>query len=149
MSQVSRYMIRPEVWNSIFTLFLDSFLISNDKNKLNAYVQSIFTPTERIMFAKRFAACILLTKGHDYRSVASILRMSPPTIAKMSFKIKYEAEGLSRVIEEILKKQARNIFWEEIKGLLDLPTKSSIKSATRLKRNASRNRKIAELKETF
>src|SRR3989344_3327737 len=132
MTQVSKFMIRPEVWDRIFNTFLDSFLFAKDKNKLNAYVQSIFTPTERIMFAKRFAACILLSKGHDYRGVARILRMSPPTIAKMNFKIKYEGEGLMPIVEDTLRKQAKSVFWEELKDLLDMPTKGSLKSARRV-----------------
>lgn len=138
-------MIRPDVWNSIFNMFIDSFLLIKDKNKLEGYIQSIFTPTERIMFAKRFAACILLSKGHDYRSVAHILRISPPTIAKMSYKLKYEADGLMPVIERTLRKQAKEIVWDEIKDLLDIPTKSSLKSIDRKRRDHKR-RKVIERK---
>ena len=149
MAQVSKFMIRPEVWERIFNMFLDSFLFSRNKNKLNAYVQSIFTPTERIMFAKRFAACILLSKGHDYRSVARTLRMSLATIAKMNFKLKYEGEGLSPIIEDTLKEQAKNVFKEEIKDLFDLPIKGTLKSPERLKRVSKRGAKIERIKNTF
>ncbi len=149
MAQVSKFMIRPEVWERIFNMFLDSFLFSRNKNKLNAYVQSIFTPTERIMFAKRFAACILLSKGHDYRSVARTLRMSLATIAKMNFKLKYEGEGLSPIIEDTLKEQAKNVFKEEIKDLFDLPIKGTLKSPERLKRVSKQGAKIERIKNTF
>ena len=149
MPQVSKFLIRPEAWNRIFNMFLDSFLFAKDKDKLNAYVQSIFTPTERIMLAKRFAACILLCKGQDYRSVARILRMSLTTIGKMNFKIKYEGEGLMPIIEDTLRKQAKGVFWEELKDLLDLPSKSSLKSPDRLKRISTRRRKIETIKREF
>src|SRR3990167_3283159 len=149
MTQVSKFMIRPEVWDRIFNTFLDSFLFAKDKNKLNAYVQSIFTPTERIMFAKRFAACILLSKGQDYRSVARILRMSPPTIAKMNFKLKYEGDGLLPIIEDTFKKQSIDIFWEEVQGLLDLPSKGSLKSPNRLISKKERRNKIMQIKNEF
>jgi len=142
-------MIRPEVWDRIFNMFLDSFLFAKDRNKLNGYVQSIFTPIERIMFAKRFAACILLTKGHDYRSVARILRMSLATISKMNFKLKYEGEGLMPVIEDTLRKQARSAIKEEIKDLFDLPTKGSLRSPERAKRILKRREKIERIKSEF
>lgn len=149
MPQVSKFMIRPEVWDRIFGMFLDSFLFAKDRNKLNGYVQSIFTPIERIMFAKRFAACILLTKGHDYRSVAKILRMSLTTISKMNFKLKYEGEGLMPIIEDTLRKQARSVVKEEIKDLFDLPTKGSLKSPERAKRILKRREKIERIKSEF
>lgn len=149
MTQVSKFIIRPEVWDRIFSMFLDSFLFAKDKDKLSAYVQSIFTPTERIMFAKRFAACILLSKGHEYRSVARILRMSLTTISKMNFKIKYEGEGLMPIIKDTLRKQAKTVSKEEIKDLLDLPTKGSLRSSERAKRIASRKSKIERIKSEF
>lgn len=142
-------MIRPEVWDKIFDMFLDSFLFSKDKNKLNGYVQSIFTPTERIMLAKRFAACILLAKGHEYRSVARILRMSLTTISKMNFKLKYEGEGLMPIVEDTFRKQAKSVFKEEIKDLFDLPIKSSFRSPERAKRVSKRKRKIERIKSEF
>lgn len=149
MPQVSKFMIRPEVWDRIFNMFLDTFLFAKDKNKLNGYVQSIFTPTERIMFAKRFAACVLLAKGHDYRSAARILRMSLTTISKMNFKIKYEGEGLMPIIEDTLREQAKSVFKEEIKDLFDLPTKGSLKSPERAKRISKRRKKIERMKREF
>ncbi|MFV1917437.1 MAG: Trp family transcriptional regulator [Patescibacteria group bacterium] len=149
MPQVSKFMIRPEVWDRIFNMFLDSFLFAKDKNKLNAYIQSIFTPTERIMFAKRFAACILLAKGHDYRSVARTLRMSLTTISKMNFKLRYEGEGLMPIIEDTFRKQAKLVVKEEIKDLFDFPTKSSLKSHERAKRVKGRRKKIESIKSEF
>lgn len=150
MPQVSKFIIRPEVWDMIFDMFLDSFLfVQKDKDKLSAYIQSIFTPTERIMFAKRFAAIILLAKGHDYRSVARTLRMSLTTISKMNFKLNYEGERLTPIIEDTLRKQAKSILKEELKDLFDFPTKSSFKSPERVKRLIKRRRKIERIKNQF
>src|SRR3989344_979732 len=149
MTQVSRFMIRPELWERIFNMFLYSFLFAKDKNKLNGYVQSIFTPTERIMLAKRFAACILLFKGHDYRNVARILRMSLTTISKMNFKLKYEGEGLMPIIEDTLRKQAKSVVKEEIKDLFDLPTKASLRSPERAKGLLDRRKKIERMRDEF
>lgn len=149
MPQVSKFIIKPKVWDRIFDMFLDSFLFAKDKNKLHGYVQSIFTPTERIMFAKRFAACILLAKGQDYRSVARTLRMSLTTISKMNFKLKYEGEGLMPIIEDTFRKQSKSVFKEEMKDLFDFPTKGSLKSPERAKRISARKKKIERIKSEF
>ncbi len=148
MTQVSKYLIKPEVWDRIFDMFLESFLAAKNKNSLNGFVHSIFTPTERIMLAKRFAACVLLAKGNDYRSVARVLRMSPPTIAKMSFKLKYEGEGLMPIIENALRKQEKSILWEEFKNLSDLPSKGG-SDAERGKRKPAHRQKIDRIKGRF
>ncbi len=149
MTQVSKVALKQETWDKIFDLFLDTVLRIKDKNKLNGFLQSVLTPTERIMVAKRLAATVLLAKGHEYDSIRRTLRLSPPTIAKMSFKLKYEGEELHPIIEDILRRQARDILGEELKGILDLPTKGSLKSPDRLKREHQRKVRIEEIKRRF
>ena len=53
------------------------------------------------------------------------------------------------VIEDILRKQAAQIIWKEIEGLLDIPTKGSLKSPERFKRNIFREQMIREIKSEF
>ena len=67
----------------------------------------------------------------------------------MSLKVKYEGKGLFPVIEDILRKQAAQIIWKEIEGLLDIPTKGSLKSPERFKRNIFREQMIREIKSEF
>lgn len=125
MTQVSRFRLRPDIWEKIFNLFLDTLLSLKKKEKLNAFVYDFFTPTERIVFAKRLAIAVLLAKGNDYSEIRKILRVTPVTISKMSFHLQYEGRGLVPVVEEILKKDATSILWEELLDLLDLPGKGN------------------------
>ena len=90
-----------------------------------------------------------MAKGHDYVSIRQILRVSPPTIAKLSLKIKYGGEGLNPVIEDIFRKEASQIIWKEIEGFFDVPAKGSLKSPERFVRNIKRKQKISELKSEF
>ncbi len=145
MSQVSKFLIRPELWDRIFNLFISSLFDIKDKEKLKDFIESFFTPTERIVFAKRLAAAVMIAKGTDYRTIKDTLRISPPTIARMSLKIKYEEKGIVPVIENILRKDSVKILWEEIQELLDIPVKG--KSWSEMgKRKYLRKRKIADLK---
>ncbi|KKR73183.1 MAG: hypothetical protein UU16_C0028G0005 [Candidatus Woesebacteria bacterium GW2011_GWA2_40_7] len=130
-------------------LFVSTLANQTNNKKLSEFFDDFFSPTEKIMFAKRLAAAVLLAKNHDYQSIHEILRISPPTIAKLSLKIKYGGEGLKPVIEDIFKKEANQIVWKEIESLFDLPTKGNIKSPERFKRNLKREQKIREIKSEF
>ncbi|MEK7470434.1 MAG: hypothetical protein AAB622_00295 [Patescibacteria group bacterium] len=149
MTKVSRLPLRQDVWDRIFSLFVGTLADQRDKKKLSKFIDDFFSPTEKIMFSKRLAAAVLVAKGHDYVSIRQILRVSPPTIAKLSLKIKYGGEGLNPVIESIFKKQASQIIWEEIESLFDVPTKGNLKSPARFVRNIKRKQKIRELKSEF
>ena len=144
MTQVSRFRLRPEVWGRIFDLFLGTLISFKNKKDLEAFVHDFFTPTERIVFAKRLAVAVLLAKGNDYKEIRQLLRVTPITISKMSYHLQYEGAGLTPVIERILKKDATRVLWEELLGLLDLPIKGSKVSAWK-KRKVKRRRKIYEV----
>ena len=145
MSQVSKFIVTPQVWEKIFNLFVDAILGIKNRNELKGFIGNFFTPTEKIMFAKRFAAAVMLAKGTDYNTIRRTLRISPPTIARMSFRIKYEGEGMSPVIERALSKDAARILLEELSGLFDIPGKG--KSLASIgKRKFERRRKIARLR---
>lgn len=149
MTKVSRLPLRTDVWNRIFDLFISTLADQKDKKKLSKFVDDFFSPTEKIMLAKRLALAVLLAKGHDYESIRRTLRVSPPTIAKLSLKIQYGGEGLKPVIGDILSKQASQIIWKEIEDLFDLPTKGNLKSPERLKRQIKRSKEISKLKSEF
>ncbi len=141
--------MRSDVWERVFNLFVNTLSDQHDKVRLSKFIDDFFSPTEKIMFAKRLAAAVLLSKGHDYQSIRNILRVSPPTIAKLSLKIQYGGEGLKPVIEGIFKKQSSQIVWKEIESLFDLPSKGNLKSPERFVRSLKREQKIKEIKSEF
>ena len=145
MTQVSRVPLRREIWERIFSLFIDTFVRIKERDKLERFIGNFFTPTERIMFAKRLAAGVMIAKGQNYLTIRRVLKLSPPTIAKMSFRVKYEGEGLNPVIEDILKDHAKQVVWEEIMSLFDMPTKGAGFGVWR-KRKFERRSKIRSLK---
>ena len=148
MTKVSRLPLRQDIWEKIFDLFISTLVSIKNKKRLEGFVGNFFSPTERIMFAKRLAAAVMVAKGNDYQTIRQVLRISPPTIAKMSFRVRYEGEGLMPVIENILKKDATKILWEEIKDLIDVPTKG-VNWSRMGKRKFKRRMKIQELKKKF
>ena len=148
MTKISRMPIRQDLSERVYQLLIETISNLKMKSEVEGFVNSIFTPTERIMFAKRLAAALFLAKGHDYMEVRRILKLSPPTIAKMSFRLRYEGEHLMLLIENILRRQRTKIIWEEIKDLLDMPIRGQSKGA-REKRKYLRRKKIAEIVSEF
>ena len=149
MTKVSRLELRSDVWDRVFSLFVRTLADQKDEKQLSKFIDDFFSPTEKIMFAKRLAATVLLAKGHNYASIRRILRVSPPTIAKLSLKIKYGGEGLNLVIGDIFRNEASQIIWKDVESLFDLPTKGNLKSPSRFIRNKKREQKIREIKSEF
>lgn len=149
MTKISRLPLRSDVWDRIFNLFVSTLADQKDKRKLSKFIDDFFSPTEKIMFAKRLALAVLVAKGHDYESIRRVLRVSPPTIAKLSLKIQYGGEGLKPVIDDIFNKQVSQIIWREIEDLFDVPIKGNLKSPERFKRKIKRSQEIETLKSEF
>lgn len=145
MPQVSKFMLKPEVWEKIFDLFSDTFLRIKDKEKLNNFFDSFFSPTEKIMLAKRLAIAVLLAKGNDYQTIRNTLRVTSGTISKVNLLMKSKNSGLKRAVEYILDKDSGKLFWQEIINLLDYPHKGGGWYEMD-KRKRSRRVKIKELK---
>ncbi len=148
MTKVSKLPLQKDLLNRIFELFIETVVGIYNKKTSESFVYEFFTPAERIMFAKRLAACVLLTKGYTYQQISSKLKMSPTTITRLNYWVTHEGKGINRVVDQIIKRQKREILIEEISDLFDLPRKQ-IYSSERLKRKAKRERKIGELKESY
>ena len=147
MTQVSKRPVEEEVWERIFDIYLAS-LTSLSKKELEAFFEDFYTPTEKIMFAKRFACAVLLVKGKDYKTIMDTLKITPPTVAKISMHIKYSGRGLMPAVKKALNKQSIQVVIEELKDFIDLP-KKQIFSSARLKRHYERERKISRIKSTL
>lgn len=145
MTQVSRFMLKPEVWEKIFDLFSDTFLRIKDKKRLNTLFDNFFSPTEKIMLSKRLAIAVLLAKGNDYQSIRNTIRETDGTIAKVNLLLKSNDRGLYTTVKEILKRDAGKIFWKEISNILDYPQKGTNWSNMG-KRKFQRKKEIQELK---
>lgn len=149
MTKVSRIPLRDDVWERIFKLFIETTADLKDKKLLISFIDDLYTPTEKIMLAKRLATAVLLSKGHSYTEVGQALRISSPTIAKISLKIKYTEGGLKDIINKILLKQSVQILWKEVEDLFDLPIPQTLKSPERFIRKLKREKEIRTIKEEF
>ena|SRR3989338_10590925 len=83
MPHVSRHTPVQKVSDKIFELLVECVTAKGPTNKRRTFFIDLLTPTERIMFSKRFAIIYMLAKGYSFDTIQDTLRVSPSTIARI------------------------------------------------------------------
>lgn len=83
MPHVSRHTPVRKVSDRTFELLVACVTTKGSAVERRAFFTALLTPTERIMFSKRFAIIYMLTKGHSFDTIQETLRVSPSTIARI------------------------------------------------------------------
>ena len=102
MTQVSKYLISDDVYKRCWEIFAKTLIGIRSSKDFQDVVEDLFTPTERIMLAKRLSIALLLMQGYEYREISKVLRVSFPTISDINMKLKYNI-GYKKAIGKILK----------------------------------------------
>ena len=118
MTQVSKYPVHKDVEKRMFEVFQKSIASLKNPTDVEDFFDEFLSPVEKIMLAKRLSIAILLTKGYRYPTIASILRVTPSTIANVSMNLQYKGVGYKRVVEIILHDEKINAFWQQVEDLL-------------------------------
>lgn len=113
MPQVSKYPIRKEVADRIFELFTQVLVNATSKNEAENFITDFFTPTEKIMLAKRIGIMFLLEKNYNYELIKNILRVSTSTIADVNTTRKYRNRGYAQLVDKILKDEEISKFFDD------------------------------------
>jgi len=87
MPHISSKQLDEKLLEKLLNQFFSTIQKSSDNRTLKYVGSELFTHTEKIMFAKRLAAILLIDKGLPQHVVASELQMSISTITKISLKI--------------------------------------------------------------
>lgn len=114
MPQISKYPIRKDVANRIFEIFTKVLLATNKKDEAEQLILDFFTPTERIMLAKRLGISLLLEKGYNYQEIKNVLKVSTATIASVNTSRQYGNKGYKKLISKILLDESVNAFFDEV-----------------------------------
>lgn len=117
MSQVSRRYLNQRTQEKIFSLFISSIIMCNSKDMTVSLVEDLFTPTERIMLAKRFSIAYMLLEGYGYDSIIQVLKVSRTTVGHVSLWLKEKGMGLRQVIGKIKRNESNK---EMLQGIQDI-----------------------------
>lgn len=120
MTQVSKYYLRKNVLNHIFDMFLSLIVKIKTKKSAHRFYEEFFSPTERVMFAKRLAIGILIAKKYEYREISTSLKVSTATINRFSVLYK-QGTSYKKFVDTILLSQELQMFLLELgEGLANI-----------------------------
>lgn len=104
---------------SLLLLQFDTVLGKLDKAESSTLFNELLGPEERITFAKRLAAIILLNEGMSEYRTAKVLKLSPTTTGKISHQL---FSGTYKGTVQLLRKNKRNYLsiLETIDSMLHL-----------------------------
>lgn len=131
MPQVSKYPISSSVAERIFSVFIKTLVsVKNDTDAAD-YASDLFTPTEKVMLAKRIAIALMLIKGYEYREISKVLRVSLGTIASVSTSLKHGKGSYKKILDRIVREEKIDDFFSEtIEKLVSIPASSTKGSGT-------------------
>ncbi|MBI3305262.1 hypothetical protein HYZ80_03005 [Candidatus Parcubacteria bacterium] len=102
MPQISRARLSRQVEEELVETFLEGIVIVQDKRLARQVAADLFTPTEKIMLAKRLLIAVLLEEGYDYRAIEKSLKVTPTTINSIRAILVRSGAGF-RALAELLK----------------------------------------------
>jgi len=140
MPQVSKVPLKPEYYQRIFELLSSSISKLNSQTKVQNFFQDFFTPTEKIMFAKRISIAYLLARKYNYRDISQILKVSTATVSTVANR--YNNAGEFRgAISKLVRDQNFERSWSKLLEV-SIGTLSSVSRKTSVWKELDReNRK--------
>ncbi len=109
-----------------------SFAKTSDEVVIRKFMNDLFTPTEKVMLAKRLMASILLQKGYGYLAICKMLKLSKATVNVVHRDIERSGEGYRLIYRRLVEDRgSRFSKWLEA---LRLPMKGSPSDMRRWKK---------------
>lgn len=119
MSQVSKRFLQKKTQDRIITLFTDSILLCDTREKSVSFINDLLTPTEKVMLSKRFSIAFMLLENYDYKTISQILKVSRATIGKVSNWLKEKGNGFREIYEQLKHKDFTREVINEIKDIIE------------------------------
>ncbi len=119
MTKLSRIRVDPKHLGFFLNNFWNLLTLLEDKDQVKNFLKDLLTHTEMKMFAKRIQIAKMLMEGSDYRTIRTYVKVTDPTIAKISNRLETEGEGL-KVAIRYLQKIEKEIEKERMRITPDL-----------------------------
>lgn len=121
MAQISKRILDKNKQERIFRLLIDCIKTTRKQTDTNDFLHDLFTPTERIMMAKRLAIAVLLLRD-DYtqKEISKYLNVSNSTVNRINQSLKFKGDGMRLILGKVTKKKEFINLLKEI--YLDMST---------------------------
>lgn len=111
MTNISKRKLKKEVQDKIHNRFVKTMVDLHGKGG-SLFIEELFTPTEKIMFAKRLAGLLMIAQNISPYKISKTLRLSFSTTAQMQTDV--ENNKYPSITKIIQKKKDRERFWMEL-----------------------------------
>lgn len=124
MSQVSKVKLDKYLENELYRQFWHYLGKINTSYKSSQFYSDFYTQTEKIIFAKRFMAMILIERGKTVSDIRNAIHLSNSTITSVSFLTKNASSETKQILKQISKDKNLESVFDKVEEILDkLPPK--------------------------
>src|SRR3989344_6193036 len=114
MPHVSRIKLPNKEKGEIITLFNSVMTEIKDSTQMDSFLNTILTPTEKLMLAKRLAVVVLIERGFNDSEISSALNITRMTISKIRYHYQLHQEGyaiaLNKTNSLTMKKELKSLL---------------------------------------
>lgn len=122
MPHISRYKLTENQIEDLSRRMVHAASLAKNHTDLNLFFDDLLTRTEKVMLGKRFLIAFMLERDYSYFDIRRFLKVSDPTIATMSERLKRRGHGF-RVVLKKLEQQEKldsilKLFEDKISSLI-------------------------------
>lgn len=125
MPQVSRIKLNKQAEEKLIEVLELVLSKTNNKEQMRSFLNSLLTPTEKLMLAKRLTVVVLIKEGLNDSQIAKTLNLTRITVAKMRYFFEAHGEGYELAIRTLRNEKLMGEFKKVLEGLV----KYSIRAA--------------------
>lgn len=103
MTKISRIKIDPKHLGFFLNNFWNLITLLENKDQVKNFLKDLLTHTEMKMLAKRIQIAKMLLEGYNYRDIRNYIKVTDPTISKISNILATGGEGLKSAINYLQK----------------------------------------------
>lgn len=141
MARISKFKLRDDVLEKLFSLFFEIIGNQDDKDEFNEIIKGVFSYNERIVFAKRIAIIYLLLKNIDFHNICMALNVSSATVAKFKLLIENKHDGLINAFDNIIFRDKTREIIDDFFNTIFAPGKYGVNWKVAWKRKLESERK--------
>jgi Trp operon repressor len=114
MVRISKFRLREEILIRLYQLFFEVMSRSAKKDWFFEIINEIFSPTEKIMIAKRITIIYLLIKGIDQAIIANTIKVSTGTVSKYAVMFYNKNTKLVELIRKMITEEKVLNFLDDV-----------------------------------
>lgn len=103
MTKISRIKIDPKHLGFFLNNFWNLITLLENKEQVKNFLKDLLTHTEMKMFAKRIQIAKMLLEEYNYRDIRNYVKVTDPTISKISNILAIGGEGLKTAVNYLWK----------------------------------------------